>query len=570
MKTPLFIHNTLGALFSLLSITVVQADAPSKSCIDKAESCTPLELCAAATSSANSGLVWSEDGKKIRHVLLAKKFGMGCGVINSQQACISDPSRCSVLQLCEVAIDSNVSGKFWREDRKAHKALIDKFGIDCGNYNTDTSHQTEFGHCDNSNPEYCLDEELCEIATYLESGSPANIRRWNIGAVFQVAVAEARRRNLSCSVGETAQLTSAFSTSSSNLCSLKSPESCHDTELCIMATYTRPGQTEVRVWRTTQNRSKAVEEAKARLLNCGVNIRFAERLPKYAVFTHQTGEFKSQVSVGVVDASGRWNGERFYWWPNGSAKYFHGWSHDMEIRSDATFDTVYPLLKQGFQALEINDRKGLQIHLTKKGLYSGTIDGAWGKNTLLSLVSYSALRLHTVNLNSQRTVTTLLEELRADTSIGKVISASDVSLSRANRYVFKDKQANTTTPLSELRMSFENSDLTFRMQIQYGLKVLGYYKDSVDGQWGSKTSAALSAFRTSSNLQALDLTSTAAILKKLVDVPDSFTIIRQRTKPQREVKDAELFGTYTNNQQFAAPNREKTKRSGEVLFGLPD
>ena len=108
------------------------------------------------------------------------------------------------------------------------------------------------------------------------------------------------------------------------------------------------------------------------------------------------------------------------------------------------------------------------------------------------------------------------------------------------------------------------------MQIQYGLKVLGYYKDSVDGQWGSKTSAALNAFRTSSNLQALGLTSTAAILKKLVDVPDSFTIKRQRAKSQREVKDSELFGTSTDNHPSAAPSRSKTKRSGEVLFGLPD
>ena len=78
---------------------------------------------------------------------------------------------------------------------------------------------------------------------------------------------------------------------------------------------------------------------------------------------------------------------------------------------NSTVWTVYPHLKNKFIELAKFQRKRIQANLKRQGLYDGTIDGVWGKKTLLGIVEFSSINLSTVDLRSTNTVQTILKRL---------------------------------------------------------------------------------------------------------------------------------------------------------------
>ena len=100
------------------------------------------------------------------------------------------------------------------------------------------------------------------------------------------------------------------------------------------------------------------------------------------------GEFKK----------GKRNGWGLYTWPSGHA-LFRKWEPQGVYNSDSTAHTVFPALKQSFNALDLDQRKVIQYALTEMGYYNSSIDGKWGRNTLNALAEFAVLRMRTINLN---------------------------------------------------------------------------------------------------------------------------------------------------------------------------
>ena len=94
------------------------------------------------------------------------------------------------------------------------------------------------------------------------------------------------------------------------------------------------------------------------------------------------------------------NGQGFYFFTDGGADfctYKNG--EDSNCIGTNAYD-VAVTLKNQFSALPNSQRKKIQANLKRRNFYTSSIDGKWGRDTLMALVEFSSMKLGTVDLQS--------------------------------------------------------------------------------------------------------------------------------------------------------------------------
>jgi hypothetical protein len=179
-----------------------------------------------------------------------------------------------------------------------------------------------------------------------------------------------------------------------------------------------------------------------------------------------------------------------------------------------------------FNALPKQERLTVQRSMAKKDLYSSTIDGAWGRNTLIGLGRFSAEHLNTINLRSKSNIKLVLDGLIAQVALNRTQMAS---LSVLENVAKKDAGfVKVASSSSSMKSAYVGEPVLRRKQIQYALKKLGFYASGVDGLWGNGTASALASYQNEEGLQS---SSSSQIFRRIlseVDVPSSFAVARRQ------------------------------------------
>ena len=176
--------------------------AVKKTCSTKTpEACKNPALCQAATYTDDNSRRWHSKAYRLSYVIEAKKRGLSCGVKAKTAAVTKACSTvslelCSTKSLCEKATFYSGGSKQWTKT-SAHQVYVleaKKRGLNCGvKAKTAAVKKT----CQ-SNPEACSEKGLCFRSTQGSSSS----RTWATGSYFLAYVNEAKKRGLTCGVGE--------------------------------------------------------------------------------------------------------------------------------------------------------------------------------------------------------------------------------------------------------------------------------------------------------------------------------------------------------------------------------
>ena len=115
------------ALFGSVSASVAD-------CSSEVNSCTPKQLCKAATATEGGVKIWSTDLEYTQHVTAAKDFAINCGVVEVLASCENDPELCSVKELCKQAVTTSDDQTSWNTSKKAarHVSLAKEYDLSCG------------------------------------------------------------------------------------------------------------------------------------------------------------------------------------------------------------------------------------------------------------------------------------------------------------------------------------------------------------------------------------------------------------------------------------------------------
>ena len=155
-------------------------------CDDDPSICSVVQLCELASYVDNGVRRWSDNQRSTelrtvslrRYVEIAKGAGLSCGVekktiiVAQTMTCANDPSKCSVIELCEQASGTNASGEyFWRMDAslQSYVDTAKSAGVSCGVKPKDIE-TVKASNCEN-NPTRCSIAELCQRATSFETGA---------------------------------------------------------------------------------------------------------------------------------------------------------------------------------------------------------------------------------------------------------------------------------------------------------------------------------------------------------------------------------------------------------------
>ena len=164
--------------------------------------------------------------------------------------------------------------------------------------------------------------------------------------------------------------------------------------------------------------------------------------------------------------------------------------------------------------------------MAKKDLYTSTIDGAWGRNTLIGLGRFSAEHLNTINLRSKSNIKLVLDGLTDQVALARTKMAS---LSVLEDVAKKDAGfTKVASSSSSMKSAYVGEPVLRRKQIQYALKKLGFYASGVDGLWGSGTASALASYQNEEGLQS---SSSSQIFRRIlskVNVPTSFAVPKKK------------------------------------------
>lgn len=177
--------------------------ATAADCQADVKSCTPKQLCEAATSISEGKKVWSSVPTSAGHVKTAKSIGINCGVVEVVSSCETNPEMCTLTEICEKAVYSGGFLKMWNKDPSASEyvAIAKEYGLACGTTPAESHAQTtsestqypvpkETRQCKNDKTT-CSDNELCyRIHVYNED----NVKNWRVKSYKQ----EAKVRGLNC------------------------------------------------------------------------------------------------------------------------------------------------------------------------------------------------------------------------------------------------------------------------------------------------------------------------------------------------------------------------------------
>jgi len=541
-----------------LGCNVSEETALAKSSCSKEtpEVCPAEELCRIATHiQGYSRLLWSINKYKADAVKEAKKRGLSCGVkaVVKKTCSASTPEVCSTEALCSRASQISGNSKIWKKiSGKAYVIEAKKRGLDCGVVQNT-------GACNLTHQKACDDPKvLCSFAT-------TSLGQWETSSHFIQYVSEAKKRGLSC--GVTAVVTNTCSAKTSEVCSFKelcqratrkiggaktwavtsigktyvkeakkrgldcgvkaevekkcsskTPEVCSYAELCRSST---EGSGNSKTWTGWSAYENYVKEAKKRGLDCGVKAAVYNTF----ITSKFTGHGAGEVTIGVADKSTVWNGERFYSWPSGAALFKSDYrAIDLgTYRPNGDTNTIFSAVTRQFQQQSLSQRKTIQRNLKNKNLYASSVDGVWGRNTLIALVDYSSKRLRTVDLRSNAIVSILLKEIKQD-YLHTTKPVADYVLANV-----KKDQAKVNKLLvqnSDLKKVFGRLSVLEKKQMQYALKKLGFYRGAVDAIWGKNTNVALSNFISNEQVNPKNA---LFVLTEKVTVPNSFVVAKRPT-----------------------------------------
>ena len=338
-----------------------------------------------------------------------------------------------------------------------------------------------------------------------------------------------------------------------------------DDTVCNFATVYKNG---IKAWASSVSLKPYVKEAKLRGLSCGVSlgvstassnkstgISNSRKLPKCnAHFYNCFGEYvwdsghkyigewkdgkqhgigthiypRGDVYIGNFKFGNR-SGQSVYIWSSGQALFETNFQKD--TRSNSTVRTVFPNLVRKFQSLSPSNRKSLQRSLKNKGFYESTIDGKWGRNTLIGVARFSLEYLRTVNLNDGYTIDAVNAGLQSQAYSNKVIPATQSVLNVITQK--KEKASKVAANAYRLEKTFKNYGALSRKQIQWSLKKRGYYKSSIDGLWGTGTKNAVVRFAQDKGLDAFYSGEVYDEVSRGLNVPSSFAVAKKQPKPSQ-------------------------------------
>ena len=325
----------------------------------------------------------------------------------------------------------------------------------------------------------CSQSKVCNLATVIRNG----LRYWDTNVRFTNYVLEAKRRGLTCGVVNTGRLPDCPSSGSRHNC---------------FGTYDwEDGAKYVGEWKNGKRHGQGS-------------------------YIYSSGD----ISIGEwIDSEIK--GETVYIWKTGQALFEPNWKPNKDYTSDSTVQKMFPYLVRQLNSFSKYNRKELQRSLQRKGLYSSTVDGQWGRNTLIGFARFSSEYMRTVNLKDHSTVDAVINAIYKQRNLSKVQPASKSLLDSIAAK--KNKAAKVLANVYQLENSFKELASTPRKQVQWSLRELGYYKSSIDGLWGAGTLNGLTNY---SNAHGLTSSSPRQIFNSLlnkVDAPKSFHVPNKKT-----------------------------------------
>jgi hypothetical protein len=560
---------------------VVEVVQPT--CETDANLCTVTALCEQATqiSASGSTKTWSADNAA--HARLARQFGLTCGVGETvaaepsvavddealctrttfvvgsairwrgiplrreaeergltcnvgmrvgDQAILGSPSASNDAQVCTRATHDYQGRVVWLGTARSApwRSEAEERGLTCGIVENSGAQANHIS-----------DAELCSRATFVHSGGNNRIT-WRGGLLRR----QAEERGLTCGVGETAAAQPGVA--------------LDDEALCARATFVYDERI---TWRGGLLRRQAEERG----LTCGVGEAVVaqsapvtvERLcPSSGSYFHEcygpwtdkdgttfigswsdgsltgvgtaifgSGWQRGSVKIGMTIDGYIGGGEAIFIRPDGRVRYDQNWSRGQNLESNSDINNVFPYLTQMFQALPREKRLLVQRSLSRKGLYSSTIDGVWGRNTFIGIARFAGEYVGSVNLTPSENVTLVLEAIIAQANLVRTERATSSVTQRLVRRVEVVPVASFNA--ADFRQVFVSRTLLQRQQLQYALKELGHYSSSIDGLWGNGTSSAMARFVQSTGVNARYPERVFRDLLSRVDVPSSFAAPRTST-----------------------------------------
>lgn len=543
--------------YVILVTAILLSTSPvfSEGCDIDPNECTPKNICEMTTEIQGGQKVWTSNPELSSHISFAKQLGMDCGASDPKDPCDLDANECKISELCERATIGE-EDKQWNLDKPNHVRLAKEYSLSC-----DVMYETEIKKdniCTYGKQQNCNEEELCQRASWVHSKT--GVRSWY--SDNNVFVIEAKKRGLTCEAGEKntnsttcKDIKNLKTCSADELCQLatkvengatrwlskysgyvkwaqkrglscgvnkietatckaSTPEACGTTQLCELATTRRTG---VITW--TSPNSSTKKEAVKRGLTCGA-LKFI--LIQYEKINNSSPKYKGDI---IIREHMRTKGTNYFYSDvDGWADFWESFQFPDSFDLTKNSNSVFPNLKREFVSLNTQDRKKIQQNLKAKGYYSSTIDGLWGRNTLVALVEYSSVRLRAIDLRSPNIVRILLDEVRLDYGTNKTIAKQGV-LERV--YSELENQKNIQNKSSAFKSSFLNQTQLKRKQIQYALNKLGYYRSGIDGLWGNGTKNALTSFASAEGLGSSTPSTIFSKLLSKVSVPSSFAAPKQ-------------------------------------------
>ena len=439
-----------------------------------------------ATTESAGQKTW--DDSAAGHVALAKEYGLSCDVV--VEAAVEEDD------VCSMATYKNGNARAWTTSitRLAYREEAKKRGLTCG-VETASAQLKSKSVCNLTNQSACDNEKtLCRLAT--------NKGKWETRSAFKQYRKEAKKRGLTCGVGEAK---AAKAKTPSSIALEASKQVCPRTGMkrnCTGAETNSDGDKWVGRW---------------------VNRRL---YGVFTVFKLSDDKWKGDVRVGQYDYTrNEWSGHQLYVWRSGQARF--DFDVPQSFQSNSTINKVFPELRRMFNALPKQQRRTIQQSMAQKDLYASTIDGAWGRNTLIGLSRFAAEHLNTINLKSTSNIRLVLDGLIAQASLTRTKMAP---LNVLEEVAKKDAGfTRVASNRSSMKNAYIGEPALRRKQIQYALKKLGFYTSGVDGLWGNGTASALVSYQNEAGLQSSTPSQVFRGILSKVDVPSSFAPPKKKT-----------------------------------------
>jgi len=502
-----------------------------KGCHLDAAQCDNEKLCLFSTKYGADPKEWSLNRYYAKHILEAKLRGLSCGVgvrtslyidkkLIAKKKCSQDARECNETQLCKMGVVLSSGKKVWNTYVGGVKYSNEakKRGLSCGVASNNVSGKKYI------DIKQLNASEICANATFISNQKTD----WKVGKYLKF-VKEAKRRGLSCGVGNKAKVKKI---DTKKKCS-QDAKSCVDTKLCSIATVYRSG---IKKW-NYNHYGVHINEAKKRGLSCGVKPTNTSKktinkkviYPKcgvnnkincYGQLKYTDGSFY----FGEIQPKNIRNGLGLLIFPNGN--YWVGTWRNNDFLKGEKASAKRAFKYNGFNSLPLADRKNAQQILFNLGYYDSSIDGQFGRKTFIAGAKFLVnQKSHAFFKKTLMSKTGSTETYNSILNYGMLQSQKQES--KSINKLFGTTNASFTTN------DFSRLNTTQRKQLQYGLKKLGFYRSSIDGLYGAGTEKAVRLYAHSKGIKSGFPYSVYNKIITEVIVPSSFAVA---TKPKPKPK----------------------------------